>query len=453
MCTRRRTLLKITQLSWYGQARTLRVFRALRPSQTSARRSTSPASSYQDLDDEEGPVIDRHRLRPDQARSQFSSAQVDARDVEFSDRVDGKQRSYKASSRRRRRLKDGTEELGDLSDEEDESLERKLARLHREAEELKAEYSVRQAEKDKVTETDAGDGDKDAIRNSVESLSRILDGINTSANGTGMGAYAELSKMLGRTAQVHGNGTTQINGSSNATEKQAGTRPVTYPPSHPQSHALTKAADFDTRLTTLEKTLGIGSSCISNFDQVPTKAVLPTLDILDKQISTLSSLSPSSLDATSRKVRQLTQEAEKLDEARKSAKAAQDALKADPSSPRTADEPSKQIIGLENPEQVSKINALYGTLATIENLSPLLPSILDRLRSLRAIHANAATAAESLDQIEKRQEEMAAEIKQWREGLEKVEGVMAEGEETMGQNMKVVEGWVKGLESRIEKFT
>ncbi len=395
-------------------------------------------------------MIDRHRLRPDQARSQFSSAQVDAREVDFSDRVNGKRKSYKASHRRRRLREDGTEELGDLSDEEDESLERKLARLHREAEELKEELNRRQTEKHQVKDTDTADDEAGMILESVESLSRMLDGMTTSADGSVMGAYAELEKDLKRIPPA--NVTTQTKRSSESTGEVQAMPPVNKAPNYENDHALAKAAEFDTRLRALEKALGIGSSTLLDLDRTATKAVLPTLDILDKQISTLSSLSPSSLDIVSTKVRQLTQEAEKLDEARRSAKAAEDALKSDPASPRGGSETPRHTIGFENPEHVAKVNALYGTLATIENIAPLLPSILERLQSLRAIHASAATASATLDKVEKRQEEMAAEIQQWREGLEKVEEAMKEGEGTMGSNMKVVEGWVKELESRVEKL-
>lgn len=400
------------------------------------------------MDDHESPIIDRHRLRPDQARAQFSSAQLDARDVEFSDRVDSKRRSYIASSRRRRRLEDGTEELGDLSDEEDESLERKLARLHREAEELKEEVSRRQAEKHKVTDTVPDIDDTGATFDDVESLSRMLDGISTSAKGSRMGAYAELAKMLSKASEVPAGTPNNV-----SMDQQSAAKVMPPPSSHQQSHALVKAADFDTRLTALEKVLGIGSSSMFNVDQGPTKAVIPTLDILDKQVSTLSSLSPSSLDKISQNVRQLTSETEKLDKARKSAKAAQGDLNSDASSPQAGNGRSKPTMTLENPEHVSKVNALYSTLATIENLSPMLPLILERLRTLRTIHANAATAYQTIEDIEKRQEEMASEIKLWNEGLEVVEEAMKESEATMGSNMKVVEGWVRDLESRVDSFT
>ena len=313
---------------------------------------------------------------------------------------------------------------------------------------MKEEVSRRQAEKGKVADIDPDNHDTGAIFDDVESLSRMLDGISTSAKGSRMGAYAELAKMLSMNSEAPAS--TPDNRSA---DQKLQTKAIPPSSPHQQSHALAKAADFDTRLTALEKVLGIGSASIFNLDQGPTKAVIPTLDILDRQVSTLSTLSPSSLDKISQNVRQLTLEAEKLDEARKSAKAAQSDLILDPTTPQAANGRSKSTVVPENPEHVSKVNALYSTLATIENLSPLLPLILERLRTLRTIHANAATAYQTMEDVEKRQEEMAAEIKLWKEGLEEVEETVKDSEVTMGNNMRVVEGWVKDLEQRVEGFT
>jgi nuclear migration protein JNM1 len=212
---------------------------------------------------------------------------------------------------------------------------------------------------------------------------------------------------------------------------------------------LAIAADFDGRLTFLEKALGITSTAIPALDPkgVP-MTVLATLDRLQRQLTVLTEASPTSLDNISRKVRLLTQEAEKLDEARRSAKVAQEDLRASTGDAAARIEDGEEI----DSEQVAKINALYGTLATIENLTPMLPSLLDRLRSLRAIHAEAAAASENLDRAMKRQEGMANDIKKWKEGLDKVEQAMKQGEHTMGGNMKVIEGWVKDLEERMKRL-
>lgn len=403
-------------------------------------RSQSQASSYSDYnEDDDAPGISRARLHPDEARSHFSPAQVDARDVDFSDRVTGKRKSYKASTRRHRKAEDGTEELGDFSDEEDgESLERKMARLRREIEEVREEKLRRDNERRHAGEPVEEDID-------VDGLSKMMDGIASVQETTTSTAGSRLAKNLGMSLGAQD---TEKNSETVATDgSTAATYTITYAPSYEQSHTLAKAADFDSRLVLLEKALGINASALPALDANGSpQAILPTLDILQRQLGLLTSTSSSSLDNVGRRIRTLTQEAERLEEARRQAKSVQDAL-------RAAGGDASQGKDSEESEQMAKINALYGTLPTIENLAPLLPPLLDRLRSLRAIHADAATASESLERAEKRQEDMAADIKKWREGLEKVEESMKQSEATMMGNMKVVEGWVKELEEKMEKFT
>lgn len=222
---------------------------------------------------------------------------------------------------------------------------------------------------------------------------------------------------------------------------------MTYSPAFKKSHALAKAADFDTRLTVLEKVLGMSASALANPDRpLPSSAIIASLDELTRQMNVLTNSSTSSLDAASRRVKQLTQEAEKLAEARKAAKAAADAR-------REASESDLDLVSTDpqgggSSERDAKINALYGALPTIENLGPLLPAVLDRLRSLRSIHADAARAVESLAKVERRQEEMGGEIERWREAMEKVELVVGESEGRVNANMETVEGWVRALEEK-----
>jgi nuclear migration protein JNM1 len=332
-------------------------------------------------------------------------------------------------------LDDGTEEYGELSDEEDSiNLERKLARLRREVEEVKEQFA-----KQKTTGQQTGqgathhDGDLASLSEALSQIAKETEGLRL-APTHGAGFQPPTSSGPPRE-------------SSDATTGGAATYTVTYAPTYQQTHALAKAADFDRRLVLLEKSLGLGASAIPELDAhgLP-RAVLPTLETLQKRISTLSEASTSSLDAITRRVRTLTQEAENLEKARRNAKAAQEALAS------TGVVPAEGA-NAEEPEQTAKINALYGTLPTIENLAPLLPPLLDRLRSLRAIHADAATASETLDRIEKRQADMAADIHQWRDGLEKVEAAMQHGEAAMTGNVKVVEGWVKDLEQKMAEMS
>ncbi|KAI1457461.1 Dynamitin-domain-containing protein [Annulohypoxylon moriforme] len=387
---------------------------------TTAGRSQSD-NEFDDDDDDDAPGISHSRLRIDQARSRFMPSQVDAREVDFSDRLNGKRKSYKTSSRRQRILQDGTEQIGDLSDEEEgEDLSRKIARLKREIEEAKEEYGKQKAE----SKDSPPDQEEELV-----SLSQALEEMSTLPERDI--AIREYHKSTKQPKDENQDSAQSVDGA---------TYTVTYAPNYEQSHALATAADFDRRLVLLEKAIGITSSAMPELEGngLP-RAIMPTLDTLQNQILTLSEASTSSLDSISRRVRTLTQEAEQLEKSRKAAKAAQDSLASTGVSPVEADDS----------EYTAKINALYGTLPTIESLTPLLPPLLDRLRSLRAIHADAATANDTLERIENSQAEMAADIKEWREALEKIEGSMGERGTAMTANMKVVEGWVKDLEAKV----
>ncbi|GJC80219.1 dynactin subunit 2-A [Colletotrichum liriopes] len=398
------------------------------PDLTTTGQSHSDDDFDDDLD-EDANGISRSRLRVDQARSRFLPAGVDATEVDFSDRVDGKRKSYKASTRRQRILQDGTAEIGDLSDEDDEdNLERKIARLQREVEEAKEEYGKR-----KAAAAQPASGEQEA---KLGSLSKVLDEISRTIE-----PHASSSRAVQSVSQLpkqHQEGPQDTLPQGNAA-----TYTVTYAPTYEQSHALAKAADFDRRLVLLEKAIGVGSTALPEVDVngLP-RAILPTLDGLQKQITTLSQASTSNLDTISRRVRTLIQEAQELEKARQGAKSAQETL----------GNGAADSEGAQPPEQLAKINALYGTLPTIENLAPLLPPLLDRLRSLRAIHSDAATASEMLERIEKQQTDMATDLKQWKGGLEKVEEAIKEGNTSMTGNMKVMEAWVKDLEGRIAKL-
>ncbi|KAG5951199.1 hypothetical protein E4U53_003584 [Claviceps sorghi] len=382
-----------------------------------------------DGDDEDDNGISRTRLRINEARSRFLAGNVDSSGLRFSDRVDGKRKSYRASSRRQRILHDGTHELGDFSDEdddEDESLERKVARLTREVEEARAEYMKRSSAVGGSSQLEASPTE------GLSSLSHVLD---------------EIAKPLGLdTSQAPTNAAVSrspaINQAEGVPAEDGATYTITYAPSYEQSHALAKAADFDRRLLLLERALGISlsSATEAGSNGLP-RAILPTLDALEKQISALSQASTSSLDAISRRVRTLAAEQEKLNDTREKAKALREEL--GKQSPAPVDES----------EQESKIKALYGILPTIENLTPMLPPLLDRLRSLRAIHAEAATASQTLERIESQQTEMNGELKLWKEGLEKAEQSMKDGETLMKENVTVMEGWIKDLEARAAKFS
>lgn len=133
-----------------------------------------------------GNVVDSSRLRPLAAARRFRHCEVDAADVDFSDRISAKRKSYRVSSRRLNRHNghhghhghhDGGD--GDEDDDEDdgyvedESPARRLARLQREVDELRAQLSQKPEQ-----EGDGGgggaDGDGGSGRRGVDELADAL---------------------------------------------------------------------------------------------------------------------------------------------------------------------------------------------------------------------------------------------------------------------------------------
>ena len=238
---------------------------------------------------------------------------------------------------------------------------------------------------------------------------------------------------------------------------------IQYAPTFKHRHVAARVADFDNRLAFLEAILGAPPSFISKLEKhSEARPMLPTLDEIARQVSVLTDASAPHLDNLHRRVKALTEQAERLTEARKAANAAVAGIdssagggvkrrgtgNANPLSPDLgADEGG---FGGMDSERDAKINALYSTLPTIEKLSPIIPAVLDRLRSLRAIHADAGKAAAGLDEIEKKQAEMAGDIKNWSAALERVEQVMERTAVVFMNNVEKVEEWVRELEARVQ---
>ncbi|KAI4090075.1 MAG: hypothetical protein L6R37_007945 [Teloschistes peruensis] len=356
----------------------------------------------------------------------------------------GRQRdSYRTSNKRIRN--DGiVEDLANISAEDDEeSLERKLTRLRLEVAEVEEAFQ-RKSKFTKVPKIVAGEDKTETL----DALTRVLDSIERPEGSNHRNSPSRLAKWLSvpsassqmQAQHTHADEPVGYEGDSTTPQDTS---------SYDANHTMSKVSDFDKRLRLLEAALGLDALPLPIQDRATTQSVLPTLDSLDRRVSSIS-ITDSSLDKISRQVKQMTQDTEKLTEARKAAVAENKSSseRKRMSASRTGSQAANEV---EQSDQTSKINALYGTLPTIESLSPLLSSVLDRLRSLRTIHADAALASENLVKVESRQAAMTEELKEWKEGLEKVESSMKTGEASMKDNMDVVDRWVKELEDRLQK--
>ena len=369
----------------------------------------------------------------------------------LSSRISSKRRSYKSSDRRRR--KDGEDIINEIDasgDDGEESVERKLARLRREILEVKAEVENQRAGPNgpAISGAQALSGDEE-----IDGLGQLLKSIDPPAGGESRNAANRLTKRLSPPTDSNAFVVDESPLSVGDREEHKSGSTATNDPNDHDIHSLSLVADFDARLGLLEKALGIDALPLPTQTPSPVKPLLPTLDTLDKQLSTLSISSEVSLDKIKSRVRELAQEAESLERKRGQAKRAletpgQGVIRAGLLTANGETQDADTI----DAEQISKVNALYGTLNTIDSLAPLLPSVLDRLRSLKGLHTEAAMAGQSLARIETKQDDMRQELHGWRDGLEKVEKAMQQGEEYMKENAEVMEEWIRGLEERMRSF-
>ena len=369
--------------------------------------SPSEASDTSEEDDgEESYGVSRRRLFPERARSTFgaTSGRVETKRVDLSDRVDGRRRGYKV----RRKTAFG-------DDEEDEALEARIARLRREIEECKAE-----AGHERQTEEGAGDDETDT-RDDVEGLSKLLASIEVpSRHNTPRGQAQHPSPKVVKGAPI-----TAAEPDGDVTDEQI----------------LSRVTDFDLRLSALEHVLGVSALDAPTTEAVTTP-LLPTLLLLDQQLSALTSAtSLTSLEAASSRIQKLKGDAEQFSHSQ------EEGLAGTANGGNTSTDGKLPAVSHDD---IQKLQSLYALLPSLQSLSPTVPAIVSRLRSLRTLHTSAANAASEVEEVERRQAEMDKELVAWREGLEKVEMTVRGANEANGRNGRVVEGWVKELEGRMK---
>ncbi|KAK4897366.1 hypothetical protein LTR27_004886 [Elasticomyces elasticus] len=349
-----------------------------------APATTAPTSpSTVPTSDEESEVSSEDG-RAGNARTTFKSRSrgVEVGGVDLSDRVDGGRKGY--STRRRRRRRD-EEASGSGSEDLEEGLEAKIARLRREVEECRV-----------LAEQERQDESEDEAGKEVDVLGTLLSGLNVPVQ---------------RNRQ-------QVQSAGAAPDPDGDIL---------DEQALGKVADFDTRLSALEQALGISTLDSVTSDTIAAP-VLPSLTLLDQQLTALTTAtSLSHLEAASSRIQRLRTEAEQP--------------------PNNGDTPA--TTNQLPQEDAEKLQQLYALLPTLQSLSPTVPAMLARLRSLRNLHTTAASAAADLDGVEKRQREMENDLSEWRNGLLRVEQAVGQASEANGKNGRIVDGWVKDLEARL----
>lgn len=380
--------------------------------------STAVSDSEDDDDDPEASAVRHQRFQAEQARSRFQPSRVDAHGVDFSDNISAQRRSYRTSTRARRR----GDVLGDDSDEEQETFERKLARVKQELQELEVEYQarVKSGDKSKIEEKDP--------KEIIEFISDKVDYIYAMRRGGVRGAEPQLERTIEKFNKY-----TPFESSNRITKAIASQPPL--PGSQVQrgqlEFVLDQAKQFDERLSKLETSLGLNGNNMPDLGEKAPFPVFTTLERIEQTIGLVGDASQGTLEAAGAQIKKMIADAEQLRELRAEAS-------------RDGESP--------NPEQEAKINALYGTLPSIDKLSPILPMMLERLRTLRLVHTSAWAADDVLTELENRQSQQEAEIKKWEQSIEEMEEDVKKCEAAMQNNMHTVGDWVKKIEERVAKL-
>ena len=345
------------------------------------------------------------------ARSRFDATRVDASKADFSDRLDDQKQSYIVSTRSGRRSKqrgsdEGADGFESEEDNTDEGLARRIARLNREIEEVRHALQQRDGTQERPAEQT-----HDSSIPDLTSLTRALDSIQVSQRQA-LSAHARLAAHFSQPFAP---------AASSDTEQA---RRIDEPPPEPIDTAtLSQLAAFDSRLASLESALGLDAT-----DTPATAPVLPTLSLLDKQISLLTS--PSALTDLQAKLT-----------------AAQSLSAATSATLKAAEENPDEAL---SPHDLAQLRALHTHVPTLTQLAPTVGPLLTRLRSLRYLHADAAGAKEALDDLQRRQDETDKELREWGEGLAAVEAAVGRAEEGFKGNADKVEKWVAQIEERLK---
>ena len=272
--------------------------------------------------------------------------------------------------------------LGDFSDEEDEEgLERKIARLHREVEEVKGALAERRESKAVVSgrgarrrddgddggskgeksddenedndkdEDEDDDGNKgiagdDDVQEKVTKLVQAVNSISVSRQEDILGPDEKLAQQIQQYRKASNSIQDEASQQNGGKTPTSSSTPMPNPylisqlqaqhfastsltATQQQLQALSTASALDARLTELEKLLGISDFNLSEDVDEGTNdnslsppidnPLLPTIRILKEQITLLNSAAPS-LEAAGQRAQRLTSDIERFEAQRRAAR-------------------------------------------------------------------------------------------------------------------------------------
>eukprot|EP00842_Homolaphlyctis_polyrhiza_P000822 jgi/Hompol1/1740/HPOL_001542-RA len=265
--------------------------------------------------------------------------------------------------------------------------------------------------------------------------------------------------------------------SSTSASSSTVTYELFYTPQAAADIHRTKLVELESRLTNLERIVGIQSvdpshSVISDdyaraslFRATGSSTLIGALERIDHHLSLLAQ--PRTIDQATRRIQLVLADLERLTDLRKKMTADSRFMSlADGSTPAyvsgnrrsisinnnsnsdhnaasqaiaVSDEQSTSLIGDHLSTADSRIKYLYAALTRIEPISHHLPHLISRLRALQSLHADAATFSESLEAISNDQAKIKELASQTQQGMSKLLQSIKDNENVVIKNVEALD--------------
>ncbi|KXS19091.1 hypothetical protein M427DRAFT_152618 [Gonapodya prolifera JEL478] len=263
-----------------------------------------------------------------------------------------------------------------------------------------------------------------------------------------------------------------------ASQQQSGsvTYELHYTPATSRLAHLTRLAQLESRLSSLEKLVGASDLLLREVPDAGLSGAVPGATGHPTVLSTLSHLdelltlvtSKPAMDALIPRVRRIVAELERAAElsAKGGAAGAGSPAHARAGSASTQSSPTRLPSGspsllpgggasanrdgaghtdddqLADPNVAAKVSHLHSLLAPISPIVPALPHIVARLRALRGLHSEQARLAASVATLAESQKDVDGEVRRLAEVLEKVERGLKDTEDRVKGNVdEVAKRW------------
>ncbi|CAG8602575.1 22991_t:CDS:2 [Gigaspora margarita] len=231
-----------------------------------------------------------------------------------------------------------------------------------------------------------------------------------------------MPKTNGTTGEPNGIDESVIGHAPNAgAEKNTVTYELFYSPETTRAHTLGKTAELDERIAALEKLVGTAHG--QNFEDlsisITNTNLIAAVDKLDQHMQMLAQ--PRHLESVSRKAKTLVGELEKVNE-------------------------------LKSKEFMNGGVIDYDTKERVDPLISIAPALVNRLKSLQQLHQEAAVFSDTIKMISDEQNKIRDEVKSLNEVSDNLDKSFKANEETIQQNIRIMDERVNDLSNRLEKL-